>query len=139
MAPSPTIFRPRLGNIIAKKRATLGAAKSGRPWETVTLTTLYAHRHIFEEMFTEAHAVAAKSHEGKTRIYNSWGAAWQQFGHPRRKRPLESVVLDEGIFGPLHVLGFFAFMTKAEGGNWEVQHFSISCAILRVPYANDLQ
>ncbi|EEA27429.1 Complex III assembly protein translocase and chaperone [Talaromyces marneffei ATCC 18224] len=71
--------------------------QSGRPWETVTLTTLYAHRHIFEEMFTEAHAVAAKSHEGKTRIYNSWGAEWQQFGHPRRKRPLESVVLDEGI------------------------------------------
>jgi mitochondrial chaperone BCS1 len=71
--------------------------QSGKPWETVTLTTLYAHRHIFEDMFTEAHAVAAKSHEGKTRIYNSWGAEWQQFGHPRRKRPLDSVILDEGI------------------------------------------
>jgi chaperone BCS1 len=71
--------------------------QSGRPWETVTLTTLYAHRHIFEEMFTEAHAVAAQSHEGKTRIYNSWGAEWSQFGHPRRKRPLQSVILDEGV------------------------------------------
>ncbi|KAH8695486.1 putative mitochondrial chaperone BCS1 [Talaromyces proteolyticus] len=71
--------------------------QSGRPWETVTLTTLYAHRHIFEDMFAEAHEVAARSHEGKTRIYNSWGAEWQQFGHPRRKRPLESVVLDDGI------------------------------------------
>lgn len=66
-------------------------------WETITLTTLYSHRHIFEELFTEAHAYAAKSHEGKTTIYNSWGAEWKPFGHPRRKRPLESVVLDEGV------------------------------------------
>ncbi|PYI02271.1 hypothetical protein BO78DRAFT_400672 [Aspergillus sclerotiicarbonarius CBS 121057] len=70
---------------------------TGRPWETITLTTLYSHRHVFEELFTEAHAHAAKSHEGKTSIYNSWGAEWKLFGQPRRKRPLESVVLDEGV------------------------------------------
>lgn len=70
---------------------------TGRPWETITLTTLYSHRHIFEALFTEAHAYAAKSHEGKTSIYNSWGAEWKPFGQPRRKRPLESVVLDEGV------------------------------------------
>ncbi|KAK9916265.1 hypothetical protein WJX75_000679 [Coccomyxa subellipsoidea] len=29
------------------------------------------------------------------------------------------VVLDEGLFGPIHVLGFFAYMTLAEGGTWE--------------------
>lgn len=71
--------------------------QTGRPWETVTLTTLYAHRHIFEDLFTEAHAYAIKSHEGKTRIYNSWGTEWRQFGHPRRKRPLDSVILDKGV------------------------------------------
>ncbi|PLN85734.1 mitochondrial chaperone Bcs1 [Aspergillus taichungensis] len=70
---------------------------TGRPWETITLTTLYSHRHIFQDLFTEAHAYAAKSHEGKTSIYNSWGAEWKPFGQPRRKRPLESVVLDEGV------------------------------------------
>ena len=31
---------------------------------------------------------------------------------------------DELLFGPLHVLGFFTFMTKAEGGSWQV---STSC------------
>ncbi len=36
------------------------------------------------------------------------------------------VVLDEGLFGPIHVLGFFAYMTLAEGGSWEV------CIPLRV-------
>lgn len=30
------------------------------------------------------------------------------------------VALDEALFGPLHVLGFFTFMTKAEGGSWQV-------------------
>ncbi|KAJ5692867.1 hypothetical protein N7462_002290 [Penicillium macrosclerotiorum] len=71
--------------------------QTGKPWETITLTTLYSHRHIFEDIFTEAHAYAAKSHEGKTTIYNSWGTEWRPFGNPRRKRPLDSVVLDEGV------------------------------------------
>lgn len=30
------------------------------------------------------------------------------------------IVLDEGLFGPIHVLGFFAYMTIAEGGTLEV-------------------
>lgn len=30
--------------------------------------------------------------------------------------------MDELMFGPLHVLGFFTFMTKAEGGTWQVGH-----------------
>lgn len=71
--------------------------QTGRPWETITLTTLYAHRHVFEDLFQEAHAYASKSYEGKTSIYNSWGAEWRLFGQPRRKRPLASVVLDEGV------------------------------------------
>ncbi|OQE13058.1 hypothetical protein PENFLA_c056G02426 [Penicillium flavigenum] len=71
--------------------------QTGKPWETITLTTLYSQRHIFEDLFTEAHAYAAKGHEGKTTIYNSWGTEWKPFGNPRRKRPLESVILHEGV------------------------------------------
>ncbi|KAJ5181567.1 hypothetical protein N7449_011714 [Penicillium cf. viridicatum] len=71
--------------------------QTGKPWETITLTTLYSQRHIFEDLFTEAHAYAAKGHQGKTTIYNSWGTEWKPFGNPRRKRPLESVVLHEGV------------------------------------------
>ncbi|KAI2733009.1 hypothetical protein CBS147332_24 [Penicillium roqueforti] len=71
--------------------------QTGKPWETITLTTLYSQRHIFEDLFTEAHAYAARGHEGKTTIYNSWGTEWKPFGNPRRKRPLESVVLHEGV------------------------------------------
>lgn len=69
----------------------------GIPWETVTLTTLYSQRHIFEELFQEAHQLAQQSTEGKTIVYTSRGTTWERFGEPRRKRPLESVILDQGI------------------------------------------
>ncbi|KAL3482358.1 BCS1 N terminal-domain-containing protein [Aspergillus californicus] len=70
---------------------------TGRPWETITLTTLHSQRHIFEDLFTEAHAYAEKTHEGKTTIFHAETAGWKPFGQPRRKRPLESVVLDKGV------------------------------------------
>lgn len=69
----------------------------GEPWETVTLTTLYSQRHIFEDLFLEAHELAQKSAEGKTIVYTARTATWERFGEPRRKRPLESVILDEGV------------------------------------------
>ena len=69
----------------------------GTPWETVTLTTLYSQRHIFEDLFMEAHQLAQQSTEGKIIVYNSRGTFWEKFGEPRRKRPLDSVILDEGV------------------------------------------
>lgn len=71
--------------------------QAGTPWETVTLTTLYSQRHIFEDLFLEAHHLAQKSVEGKTIVYTARTSSWEQFGEPRRKRPLESVILDKGI------------------------------------------
>ena len=70
---------------------------TGRPWETVTLTTLYSQRHIFEDLFTEAENLAQQSTEGKTIVYEARAVSWEQFGEPRRKRPLESVILDRGV------------------------------------------
>ena len=69
----------------------------GTPWETVTLTTLYSQRHIFQELFMEAHKLAEQSTEGKTIFYTARMASWEKFGEPRRKRPIESVILDKGI------------------------------------------
>lgn len=70
---------------------------AGKPWETVTLTTLYSQRHVFEDLFLEAHQLAQRSVEGKTIVYTARTSSWEHFGEPRRKRPLESVVLDEGV------------------------------------------
>ncbi|EPS45944.1 hypothetical protein H072_85 [Dactylellina haptotyla CBS 200.50] len=70
---------------------------SGIPWETISLTTLYAHRHIFNELLSAAQTHAVKTQEGKTVIYTSWGTEWRPFGQPQAKRPLSSVVLDKDV------------------------------------------
>lgn len=41
--------------------------------------------------------MALKQHEGMTLMYTAMGADWRQFGHPRRRRPIHSVVLKEGL------------------------------------------
>ncbi|KAH3674347.1 hypothetical protein WICMUC_003373 [Wickerhamomyces mucosus] len=70
---------------------------SGTPFETVTLTTLYRDRFLFNELLTEAKTMALKSQEGKTVIYTSWGPEWRPFGQPKKKRTIGSVILDKGI------------------------------------------
>ncbi|WFD31039.1 Complex III assembly protein translocase and chaperone [Malassezia sp. CBS 17886] len=66
---------------------------TGAPWETVTLTTLASQAHLFPQLLTDARQLALSSTEGKTVVFTSWGAEWRPFGHPRRVRALDSVVL----------------------------------------------
>jgi hypothetical protein len=47
--------------------------------------------------FCSARHMALKKHEGKTIMYTAVGSEWRQFGHPRKRRPIESVVLDTGV------------------------------------------
>lgn len=44
-----------------------------------------------------ARELALQQQEGKTIMYTAMGAEWRQFGFPRRRRPLSSVVLEEGV------------------------------------------
>lgn len=82
---------------INRQKQSSSNHQTGEPHETITLTTLYAHRHIFEELFAEVHKLAISAKEGKTIMYACSGMDWQPFGDPRRKRPLASVILDKGI------------------------------------------
>ena len=70
---------------------------TGSPWETVTLTSLGWKRELFFEILAEAQKTALAKEEGKTVMYIPMGAEWRQFGFPRRRQPLESVVLAEGV------------------------------------------
>lgn len=70
---------------------------SGTPFETVTLTTLYRDRKLFNELLSEAKTMALKAREGKTVLYTSYGPEWRPFGQPRKKRMLGSVILDDAI------------------------------------------
>ncbi|PKI84545.1 Complex III assembly protein translocase and chaperone [Malassezia vespertilionis] len=68
---------------------------NGAPWETVTLTTLAPHASLFHQLLNDARQLALASTQGKTLLFTSWGVEWQPFGHPRRVRELDSVVLPE--------------------------------------------
>lgn len=70
---------------------------TGEPFETITLTTLYSQRNVFEDIFAEAHRMHQQMQEGKTVIYNAMGPDWQPFGEAKRKRPIDSVILERGV------------------------------------------
>lgn len=69
----------------------------GIPWETVQLTAFGRDKSLYFNILEEARQMALKEHEGKTIMYIAMGSEWRQFGHPRKRRPLQSVVLDTGI------------------------------------------
>ncbi|XP_047935590.2 mitochondrial chaperone BCS1 isoform X2 [Anser cygnoides] len=70
---------------------------TGTPWESVTFTALGTDREIFFNILQEARELALQQQEGRTIMYTAMGAEWRQFGFPRRRRPLSSVVLEEGV------------------------------------------
>ncbi|KAJ7405666.1 Mitochondrial chaperone BCS1 [Pitangus sulphuratus] len=70
---------------------------TGTPWESVTFTALGTDREIFFNILQEARELALQQQEGKTLMYTAVGAEWRQFGFPRRRRPLSSVVLEKGV------------------------------------------
>lgn len=82
---------------VNRERQSTANMNTGEPHEVVQLTTLWAHRHAFEAIFHEAHRLAAEANEGKTLVYSARGIEWTLLGDPRKKRPLGSVVLDEGV------------------------------------------
>lgn len=76
---------------------------TGQPWESVKLTSLGRSRELFRALLSEAQAAAEAKQELTTVVYTNWGTEWRPFGQPRRRRPLGSVVLDDGVSE--HVLG----------------------------------
>ncbi|QIW95105.1 hypothetical protein AMS68_000623 [Peltaster fructicola] len=82
---------------VSRERVGKSFDASGRPFETVRFTTLYHYRHIFEDIFREAHELANQRVEGKTIVYTSRNVGWDPSGLPKRRRPFDSVVLEEGL------------------------------------------
>ncbi|KAJ3102907.1 mitochondrial chaperone [Phlyctochytrium planicorne] len=71
--------------------------KSGSPWETVTITALNKDKDILLDILNEARKSALSAEDGKTVIYTSFGPEWRPFGQPRRRRNIDSVVLEDGL------------------------------------------
>ncbi|XP_036290473.1 mitochondrial chaperone BCS1 isoform X2 [Pipistrellus kuhlii] len=71
--------------------------QTGTPWESVTFTALGTDRKVFFSILEEARALALEQEEGKTVMHTAVGSEWRPFGYPRRRRPLNSVVLEQGL------------------------------------------
>uniref|UniRef100_A0A182NCX3 Mitochondrial chaperone BCS1 n=1 Tax=Anopheles dirus TaxID=7168 RepID=A0A182NCX3_9DIPT len=69
----------------------------GVPWETVQLTAFGRDKNLYFKILEEARQLALKNTEGKTIMYTAMGSEWRPFGHPRKRRPIGSVVLDDGV------------------------------------------
>ena len=70
---------------------------TGAPWERVLLTSVGRDPEVFAGLLREAQSLSTHQQEGTTVVYTSWGTEWRPFGHPRRKRPISSVVLPAGV------------------------------------------
>ncbi|KAI6191522.1 BCS1-like protein [Aphelenchoides bicaudatus] len=67
------------------------------PLETVTLTTLGTSPFFWRNFLQEATKEALSKEETGLVVYNAIGPEWRKIGNPRRKRPLDSVVLANGV------------------------------------------
>ncbi|KAJ1880924.1 Complex III assembly protein translocase and chaperone, partial [Kickxella alabastrina] len=80
-----------------QRNAKMIDIQSAAPFETVTLTTLSKDRTVFSRILAEAREYALSQNEGRTVLYTSFGPEWRPFGLPRKRRLLESVILDQGV------------------------------------------
>ncbi|KAJ6223033.1 hypothetical protein RDWZM_001578 [Blomia tropicalis] len=97
--PSPGVhfFRYR-GHVVRCERVREQMdALAGVPYEVVTLTTLGQDKSVFTNIFNEARRIALAEVANKTATYIAFGHEWRVFGQARAKRPIESVILDNGL------------------------------------------
>ncbi|ESO07531.1 hypothetical protein HELRODRAFT_75858 [Helobdella robusta] len=71
--------------------------QTGVPFESVILTTFGKKQKLFEDILHNARQSALLMQEGKTIMYTPAASEWRPFGHPRKRRPLSSVVLDKKL------------------------------------------
>ena len=90
-------YRQRLVYYTRTREKAVVDLQTGSPWETVTLRTFGRSQQLMLDLLNEAKAAALRRTENRTVVYTSSGIDWRPFGQPRKKRPLDSVVLDQGV------------------------------------------
>ena len=90
-------YKHRLIHYTRTREKSMVDLQTGSPWETVTLRTFGRSQALMLELLTEAKTAALRKTENRTIIFTSSGIDWRPFGQPRKKRPMDSVVLDRGV------------------------------------------
>jgi hypothetical protein len=90
-------FRGNFVQIEREREKSMVDLNTGTPWETVKMTTFGRSRKIFDELLEEARVQALQKEEGKVVVYMPMMTDWRPFGRPRPRRPITSVILDEGL------------------------------------------
>lgn len=72
-------------------------ARGGIPYEMITMTSVGRNSDIFVQILEEARELVESENEGKTVTFICNGAEWAQFGYPKKRRPLSSVILQDGL------------------------------------------
>ncbi|CEF62376.1 Mitochondrial chaperone BCS1 [Strongyloides ratti] len=72
------------------------------PLETVTLTTIGTDVGFWRNFLAEATEEALSNVETGLVVYNAVGPDWRRFGPARRKRPLDSVILEDNLSKKIH-------------------------------------
>lgn len=80
----------------ARQQTTMDL-QMGVPFETVQFTAFGQNRALYFQILEEARELALKDTEGMTLLYTAMGTDWRQFGQPRKRRPISSVILDDGV------------------------------------------
>lgn len=102
LCPAPGVHYLRWQGVWLKvrrerERGALLDLTTGVPFETITLTTVGRRPQLLTQLIGEAQELVNREEQGKLIIYTSWAAEWRPFGNPRRKRTLDSVILEEGV------------------------------------------
>ncbi|EGG22086.1 mitochondrial chaperone BCS1 [Cavenderia fasciculata] len=91
------LYKGRVLHVERVREKNVVDMASGNLWQSITLTTMGFNRNIFKTLIQEAQEMSINHEEGKTVIYHTQGNEWRRFGHPRARRPLNSVILDDGL------------------------------------------
>lgn len=63
----------------------------------LTIEALGKRKDLIQHLLDEAHALQTDERTGKLQLYTAFASEWRPFGMARRMRPLDSVVLPDGV------------------------------------------
>jgi chaperone BCS1 len=67
------------------------------PFEFLKITTLFWNKKVLDKLLVEAKESQRSHDEDRTSFFCNACDYWQSFGVPKKKRSLETVILDEGV------------------------------------------